>query len=260
MVGRSRQIRSLICVMSIVLFSGCAGLTSYNPATGRNELVLLSTKEENALGLQSHKELMQNMKISKNPILTAQLDRIGARIAAVSDRQDYTYNFYVIEGDDFNAFTTPGGHVYVYEGLMKALKTDDRIAGVVAHEVGHCAAKHVAKKFQKALGYNLLYNVAVTAASGSSAQSVVQLGSGTVMKLAMSAYSRKDEYEADRLGVKYATLAGYDPNGLVEGFQVLQAAEKGPQVPTIFRTHPHTHDRIDALKPEVLTAPQKYRK
>ena len=257
-VGESRQIRTLMAFSLLCFACGCAGLGEYNPATGRNEVVFLSTQEEVALGKQSHTEFMQEMKLSKDPLLLEQINRIGPKIAAVSDRQDYTYQFYIVEGDDLNAFTTPGGNIYVYTGLVHAMQTDDRIAGVVAHEIGHCAAKHVAKKFQKALGYNIIYAIALSA-SGDNRQ-LVELGAGTLMSLAMSAYSRKDEYEADILGVKYTTLAGFDPKGLIESFEILKAKEKGPKVPTLLSTHPHTDDRINALKEEVALAPYKYRR
>ena len=258
MVGTRRQIRTVgICLVAF-LFSGCAGLGAYNPATGKNEVIFLSTKEEIALGRQSHTEFMEEIALSKDSVLWEQINRIGPRLAQVSDRQDYSYQFYLVEGDDLNAFTTPGGNIYVYTGLMRALKTDDRIAGVIAHEIGHCAAKHVAKKFQKALGYNLIYSIALTAAGDGNRQ-LVESGSGALMKLAFSAYSRKDEYEADRLGVKYTTLAGFNPHGLIEGFQILQSQEQGPQTLTILRTHPQTKDRITALKNEVALAAHKYR-
>ena len=258
MVGIRRQIRTLAFILGLLVFTGCAGLMEYNPATGHKELIFLSTKEEVALGAQSHKELMQHMKLAEDPALWAQLNRIGARLAKVSDRQDYPYKFYLIQGKDLNAFTTPGGNIYIYTALMKTLQTDDRIAGVLAHEIGHCAAKHVAKKYQKALGYNLIYNIAMAAVGNGSSKEIVQIGSGPLMNLIFSAYSRKDEYEADKLGVKYATLAGYDPHGLLEALQILLAKEKGPEAPAILSTHPPTKERIAALKTEVALAKYKY--
>lgn len=236
----------LACVLS-----GCASLGTYNPATGRNEFIFISTPEEVSLGNQVHQKLDDQFEFSNEATKVERLRRIGQRVARVSDRQDYTYRFFLVEKDEMNAFTTPGGNIYLFSGLMDKLTEDEQIASVLAHEVGHCAARHTVKKFQAALGYNLIGNIVLGQVGGEKAQQVASLSSNMVMNLVFSAYGRKDEYEADRLGIKYMRLAGYDPNASIAALEILQRESKGGGGPLVLRSHPYLHDRIEALKQEI---------
>ncbi|HLD87981.1 MAG TPA: M48 family metalloprotease, partial [Candidatus Omnitrophota bacterium] len=208
-----------------LLLTGCA---TYNTATERNEVILISTSSEVAMARSIHSQISSQNKIISNTDETRRLERIGVRVARVSDRQDYQYHFYLIDSDEINAFTVPGGNIYFYTGLLRRLPSDDQVASVLAHEVGHCAAKHTVKKFQAGMGYDLARNVLVNilALKAPGVQSVAGLSADAVMNLATSAYSRRDEYEADRLGIKYLYLAGFDLNGMIQAFDVLQEATK----------------------------------
>ena len=230
----------------------------YNPATGREEFIMISTSSEVEMGQSIHESITRQYKLSKNLTQTERVRRIGARVAKISDRQDYEYHFYVLEDDEMNAFTTPGGNVYVYTGLLDKLKSDDQIASVLAHEAGHCAARHTVKKFQAALGYDLISTIVLNAISDGTAQQITQLSSSAVMSIVFSSYSRKDEYEADRLGVKYMRLACFDPDASIETFNILEAGSKGPDVPLILRSHPYIHDRIRMTEEEIKTLGSKY--
>ena len=173
-------------------------------------------------------------------------------MAQVSDRQDYEYQFFLLDKDALNAFTIPGGRIYIYSGLVSKLNSDDEIAAILAHEIGHCAAKHVIKKFQAAVGYNLLGSLILSRIEKSAqAQRIAALSSNTVMQIVFSAYSRRDEYEADELGLKYMDLAGYDLNGMVRTFEFLKKEARGSQIPLWLRTHPFLEDRIIAVKEEI---------
>ncbi len=240
-----------------LLLTGCA---TYNTATERNEVILISTSSEVAMAHSIHDQISSQNKIIKETDESRRLERIGQRVARVSDRQDFQYHFYLIDSDEMNAFTVPGGNIYFYAGLLRRLATDDQVAAVLAHEVGHCAAKHTVKKFQAALGYNVARNVLVSilALEAPGAQSVAGLGADAVMNLATSAYSRRDEYEADRLGIKYLYLAGFDLNGMIQAFDILQEATKGDHVPLILRTHPFLKDRIAAVRKEIEAVQKKY--
>ncbi|MCX5680690.1 MAG: M48 family metallopeptidase [Candidatus Omnitrophica bacterium] len=209
------------------------------------------------MGNDLHKSLTREYSFSTNIDKVNRLQEIGQRLSKVSDRQDYEYHFYLIEKDDLNAFATPGGFVYVYTGLFDKLKTDDAIASVVAHEIGHCAARHIAKKFQAALGYNII-GVVVLSQVNAEAQAIAAQSSDVAMNLVFSAFSRQDEYQADSLGIKYLCLAGYNPNGMIESFEVLKKEEKGDFVPLWLRTHPYIDDRIKRVKEEAVLAPYRY--
>ncbi len=230
----------------------------YNPATGREEFIMISTSSEVKMGQSIHESITKKYKLSRNAAQAERVQGIGDRVAKISDRQDYEYHFYVLEDDEMNAFTTPGGNVYIYTGLLEKLKSDDQIASVLAHEVGHCAARHTIKKFQAALGYDLISTIVLNSIGEGTAQQITQLSSNAVMSIVFSSYNRKDEYEADRLGVKYMHLACFDPDASIETFKVLEADSKGPDVPLILRSHPYIHDRIRMVEEEGKLLEQKY--
>lgn len=243
--GRVRVWWVLFFIMST---AGCA----YNVATGRRELILIPTTTEISMGRDIHRRIASSDKFSTNKELVARIDRIGQKLARVSDRQDYQYHFFVIEKDELNAFTIPGGNIYIYTGLVNKLKSDDEIAAVLAHEIGHCAARHTIKKFQAAVGYDLIGGIILNEVGmQEQVRRIASMSSSAVMRLVFSAYGRQDEHESDKLGLKYMDLAGYDLDGMVGSFQVLEKESKGPDVPLILRTHPYISDRIKAVREEI---------
>jgi len=243
---------SIVFGIAIICFiSGCASLGTYNPATGKNELIFISTPKEISLGKDIHKKLKQQYKESDQTDKLQRMRRLGQSLARISDRQDYQYNFFLIEKDELNAFTTPGGNIYVFTGLFDQLKTDDQVASVLAHEIGHCAARHTVKKFQAAMGYNLIGGIVLGQVGGEQAQEIVSMSSNMIMNIVFSAYGRKDEFQADRLGIKYLRLAGYDPYASAETLEILQIESKSSGAPLVLRSHPYLSDRIKAIKEEI---------
>ena len=243
-------------MLGVAFSSGCM---SYNVATGRNEFIAISTPEEISMGRAAHEDILKRYKLSQDPGKVERVDLIGRRLAQISDRQDYRYHFYLVEKDEMNAFTTPGGNIYFFTGLYDKLSTDDEIASVLAHEMGHCAARHTVKKFQAAMGYNLIGTIIFEGLmKGNRARDVAALGTGAVMNLVFSAYSRNDEYEADRLGVKYMYLAGYDLHAIIATFTILKQAAKGAHPPLILSTHPYLDDRIKEVEKEIEAVKSKY--
>ena len=239
-------------ILSIFVLSGCANFESYNPATGRREFIAIPTDQEVTMGEDIHRKLLTEFKLSQDKNKVARVKRIGARVSQVSDRQDYQYHFFLVEKDEMNAFTTPGGNVYFFTGLLDKLSSDDQVAAVLAHEVGHCAARHTAKKFQAAVSYSVIGSLVFNAVKmESQAKQIAALGTDVVMNLVFSAYSRQDELQADRLGIKYMDLGGYNVNGMIETFEVLKRESKGPQPPLLLRTHPYIDERIEAAKKEI---------
>ena len=243
-VGLRRGLVLLGLVFLIAGTSGCASLGTYNPATGRKEVILLSTPTEVRMGQDIHQQLAGEYVISKDQKKVSRLMRIGQDLAAVSDRQDYVHQFYLLEDDTLNAFTTPGGNIYMNTGLMARLTTDSQIAAVLAHEIGHGSARHIAKKFQAAMGLNLVGGVLLGMIESQAAQQVASMSSNAVLKIVFASFSRQDEYQADALALKYLDLAGYDVYGMLEVLVLLQKESKGPKVPIYLRTHPYLKDRI----------------
>jgi predicted Zn-dependent protease len=252
---KNNFMRLILCLALSVQLTGCA---TFNPATGRKEFIFISTDSEVTMGRSFDAQLRQEYPVSAAKEKTDRIERIGTRVAQVSDRQDFQYHFTLIAKDEMNAFTIPGGYVYFFEGLYDKLQTDDEIAAVLAHEIGHSAARHTVKKYQAALGYDLVSRLLLARFTSDVARQVASLGGGLIANIAMSAYSRQDEFEADRLGIKYMRLAGYDLNGMIRTFEILKANSKGSEPPRILQTHPYIDDRIKAVQKEIQGAETKY--
>src|SRR3989338_1286165 len=247
---------SLLLALSSALL-GCA--TEYKVATQSEEWIYHDTDKEIKIGKSVAREIEKAYKISENPLFQNRVKQIGEKIAAVCDRKELMYYFNVIEAreekdqkdidEEENAIALPGGYVYCFKGLFAAAKpTDDELAWVLAHEVGHIVAKHSLKKLQGAMGYTLLRIAAM--ASGAP-----ELGYGldAAFYQLMLGYSQEDELLADRLGVRYARLAGYDPRGMITFLEKLQRINrKKPLRPFSYgRTHPYAPDRIRVVKEEI---------
>ena len=245
------NLRAFVAILFVLSLAGCASLKTYNPATGQKEFIFISAADEIKLGESIHRQILEQYSLSADPALNQKVNTVGERLAHISDRQDYAYQFSVIDDKELNAFTIPGGHIYIFRGLLERLKSDDQLASVLAHEIGHCAAKHTVKKFQAAMGYNLISSIALGALGEGPSQQLASLGTNAVMQITFSAYGRKDEYQADNLGLKYLRLAGYDTRAMIEVFEILKAASEGAEPPAILSTHPHLNDRIVAVQEQI---------
>jgi predicted Zn-dependent protease len=218
-------------------------------------MIFLNSQTEVSIGESVIPEFLSKHPLSNDQVLNERLRRIGGRLANASDRQDILYKFYVLRDKELNAMTLPGGFVYVNQGLMNILD-DDELAYVVGHEVGHVAARHIAKKLQANMAYQLLLGAAFAGFGDSSgAASNAAQGVDAVYNIVSLGYSRKDEYEADRLGAKYSFKSGFNPWSSLTALEKIKK-EEGPnwKVMGYFRTHPYVEDRVAALKvaiPEV---------
>lgn len=236
-------------LLAFFFLSGCVA-TSYNVATEQQETLFISTEREIALGGSVAKRVEEEFTVVRDPELLQQLDRVSSRIAEVADRKDLSYRFSIIEmpeQDEPNAFALPGGPVYATRALFELAKSDDELAAVLAHEVGHVVAKHTVKRIQGAIGFQLLQILAVGtgAADGNTRQ-----GLDLAFASLLTEYSQSDELEADRLSAKYLRLAGYDPKAAVTFMERLRDyTHKQPmRRHSYFRTHPYFSDRIRLLR------------
>ena len=214
---------------------------------------MLDSSVETALGTLARAQMgLSSLRIG--PVEQADLSRvqsIGQRLAQVSDRQDVTYRFGVIQEKTPNAFTLPGGTIYVHTGILSRA-TEDELAGVIAHEIGHVAARHVAKHLQADLGFAVALGLAQAAGVGPESARVAD----SLYGLFSNGFSRQDELEADRLGIRYMKRAGYDPHGLVSFFKKLQAEEPESALEHALvwqSTHPLTSERIARAQEEIDT-------
>lgn len=234
----------LFLIVSIFICFGCT--TIYNPATGKKELVFIDKQQESALGKNASKAIEREYTLSHDPILTERVKSLGQKIAKVSDRQDLDYIFKVVKSKEVNAFSLPGGFVYVNTGLLK-YADDNELACVIAHEVGHIAARHGAKRLESALGYTILLNIALSRAKSADSIDFTNI----IFNLITLGYSREDEFFADSLAVKYVLKAGFKPEGLISFFTKLDKIEGVDAGPIFLRSHPYRQDRIKHIESEI---------
>jgi predicted Zn-dependent protease len=235
-------------IASSIFLSGCA----VNPVTGRSQLMLVSEEKEFEIGKGVDKEVRDEMGIYLElPELRTRLKEVADNLGKNSDRPDLVFRAEIVDTPDFNAFAVPGGFVYVHRGLLEKINSEDELASVMAHEIAHVAARHSASQISK----NELLNIgifAATVATGGALQnygSLVDMGS----ILAFSKFSRDDEREADRFGLKYMTKAGYNPSASIAVMKEIQGLEtsKAASLDVWFMTHPPTAERIANLSKDI---------
>ena len=198
---------------------------------------------EVALGQNTAMQVAKQYAFIKDPQQVNKVTEIGEKVAKVSDRTDLKYHFAVVSDKEINAFTMPGGYIYINSGLLE-ITNDNELACVIGHEIGHVAARHIAKKLQAQLGYDILMNITLQNASVRQMQQAIDL----TFNLATLGYSREDELLSDRLGAKYAYKAGYDPYAMITFLKKLQAKDKSDMGPVFLRSHPYTSQRIQLME------------
>jgi len=236
------------------LINGCVS-SEYNTATHSQDIFFYSTEKEVLMGQNIAKKIAKEYKISTNPYDIKRVNSTAQKIVKFIDRQELSYYFYVIDRDDqdkpqINAFSVPGGYIYIFKGLLDLLG-DDELAFVLAHEIGHIASRHQIKNLQAAMGYNL----AMLASVGSGADSRFTSGLSYALAQILMGYSREDEFNADEQAVRYCESAGFDPaSGISVLDKLYEEGKKKIRPLSYFRTHPYTAQRIRHIK-ETLRLP-----
>ena len=232
------------------------------PITGRRQLSLVSNGQEAQLGLTEFEKLKQETPVSRDPAANALLQKVGKRVAAAAaqDLPDAKWEFVVFESKEANAFCLPGGKIGVYTGILPITKDENGLATVLGHEVAHATAHHGAERMSQqmvAQGIGELGGVAITDPKWSALfQSVYPVGAQVGVLLP---FSRKDESEADRIGLHYMARAGYDPQHAVEFWERFSAAMPKSSTPVFLRTHPVDEQRIADIKKYLFEAKQEYK-
>ncbi len=249
-VGPRLIIAVVIALVSVV---GYFGNRALNPVTGRTQSLAMSTEQEIALGLQAAPEMAAQFGgLSRNAEGTRAVKDMGFQIIAAAGEaaQPYTWDFHLL-GDQktVNAFALPGGQIFITEALLARFQTPGQLAGVLGHEVGHVLARHSSEQMAKTKLAQGLTTSAVVAGSDSrggvyASAAVAQF----VSQFALMRYSREHELESDRLGVRYMTLAGYDPNSLKDVMMILaEASGRSPNASDFMATHPSSGRRIEEI-------------
>ena len=258
--GKLRMIFRIASIFVVVLFL-CGCLSDIVPATGERRFLGYTWQQETDIGKQASKEVTSLFGVYGDANLARYVTEVGSRVLATShlrrsgaDEQVRAtpVTFTVLDSPVINAMALPGGFIYVTRGMLAHLNNEDQLATVLAHEIGHVAARHAARQaWQQQIGHGLLLGGAVLGQTLGlpGAQGIINLG-GMAAQLFFLRYSREDELEADKLGVEYATAAGYDPREVIGLFQTLdRVQEKGGQsMPSFLATHPNPGDRIQRIR------------
>jgi predicted Zn-dependent protease len=241
-------------LLSLLILSGC-GESSFNTATQKQDILLMSTAKEVALGRKIAHQVIKEKPPITDTDLQGRVRTIGQRLAAVCDRQEIAYEFFVIEGKEVNAFSLPGGYVFLFEGLIKKAKDDDELAGVIAHEIAHVVARHAAKRYRNQLGMQIAQLASLATQDPEAAA-----GLGVMLQSTQLAYARDEEIEADRLAVKYMDAAGFEARALLSFMQTMHEESskelhylpRGIIRPQYGLTHPFVPERRVAIKEEIF--------
>lgn len=230
-----------------------------NPVTGRSQRLSLSPKEEIALGLNAAPEMArQHGGLYADRRLQETVSRIGARLVEANPelrQSPYYFEFHLLaDPNTVNAFALPGGQVFITYGLLKLLKSEDEIAGVLGHEAGHVVGRHSNEQMAKAKLSQGLVTAVVMAGGDDYGMTAGQLAQ-FVSQLKNTAYSRDHEIESDVLGIRFMRRAGYDPQAMVRVMEVLKKAAGGRAPPEFLSTHPDPGNRIERIEEEIAKLP-----
>lgn len=261
--------RILILVLTVVLLYSCATV----PITGRRQLSLVSNEEIIPMSFAQYDLVLKESKLSDNQEQTALVKKVGVRIqnAVESYMQENNYanyldgfewDFNLIEEDVMNAWCMPGGKVAFYSGIMETCQDEKGIAVVMGHEVAHAIANHGRERMSSGLVTNGLLG-GVSAAMGqnpSMTNEILMQSIGAGAQIGMLSFSRKHESEADKMGLIFMAMAGYDPAEAPKFWERMSTSSSGGKQPDFLSTHPSNQTRISDLKVQIPEAMKYYKK
>lgn len=227
----------------------------------KGNLSFYSLDREITIGQSLAMEIDQSSQVITDPVVNEFINRIGQNIVLHSDAK-IPFKIKVLDSEEVNAFALPGGFLYVNRGLLEAADNEAEVAGVLAHEIAHVAARHGIEQASK--GELLNYASLPLIFLGGWGGYIIQQIAGVAVPLTFLKFSRGAETEADRLGAQYTWASGYDPNALVSFFEKLQARDRQPRngkkagaMARVFSTHPLTEDRIKNVQSLISLFPDR---
>ena len=264
-----KNLKTYLTIASAVVLFSCSTV----PLTGRRQLSLVGDSEINQSAAQSYTQLLSDpkTKVIAGTADAQRIKRVGNQLAIAIEKYladngyqgkyDFKWEFNLIQSNEVNAWCMPGGKVAVYSGILPLTQNDAGLAVVMGHEIGHAIARHSAERISQQLAQQTggaIVGAATSNQSGTTQAIIGQLygvGSG----LTLLKYSRAQESEADRLGLTFMAMAGYDPNTAVGFWQRMAAQSKGG-TPEFLSTHPADATRIADIQNRIPEAMKYYKK
>lgn len=241
------RLRSYAILFAVTLVA--AGCGSSGGAGG------VSLDQEWQLGNQLAAQVQQQVRLVNDPVALSYVRSVGERIHSVTPLANRPFNFYIVDDPEVNAFSLPGGHIYVNRGLIDKTDKADELAAVMAHEISHVVARHAIKQAEQAQEINLVGSILL----GNNPNALSQLAAQVLAGGAMARFSRADEKQADDMGLDFMYKAGYDAHGMLDFFQKLLAMDRGGNgsVARFFQDHPGTSDRIADIQGRLPNYPSR---
>ena len=228
----------------MIVITACAR----NPVTGKRQFMIMSERQEIALGADYDPQVVAAFGLYENPALQAFIEEKGHQMGLVSHRPNLQYHFRILDSPVINAFAVPGGYIYLTRGILTHFNNEAELIGVIGHEMGHITARHSVSRQSKAmLGQVLLIGGMIASEEFRKYGEVAMAG----MQMLFLKYSRDDEREADALGVEYTAKIGFDATRFADFFKLLvrmNLASSHAGIPTFLSTHPDPGDRYNTVK------------
>ena len=234
----------LSILATALALSACA----YNPDLGRQQIAIVDDSSLTQAGEQAWSQALAKSNVSADRVATARVRAVGQRVVDAAGLGQRPWDYAVFVDTAPNAFVLPGGHVGVTTGLLKIVDNDDQLAAVIGHEAGHVVAHHAAERQSQNMTSSLVLGVLGVAAGGDAGRAISSYGGDAAKYGFLLPFSRKQELEADRLGVDFMQRAGYRPREAVILWQHMQAQGGAGGTPQLASTHPSDASRIVALQ------------
>ncbi len=241
------------------------------PGTARDQLIFISEEKEIAMGVESFRQLLKTAPLVTDPEITGMVNRVGKRIARVADKPEYNWEFVVIREDSMvNAFALPGGKVAVFTGILPVTKDESGLATVMGHEIAHALQRHGAERMSR----SILESIAQLGAMGAAASGAVDPAAAQGLLSAYGVgvslpFNRKQESEADFVGLRLMAKAGYDPREAVSFWERMSGCPRktigklcfrsNAAIPEFLSTHPSDITRINQIEAWLPDAMRYYR-
>jgi len=240
------MLRKLTITLITASLSICAGCAT-NPITGKTQLMLISEEQDFEIGQKYAPEIEKQMGGQiQNAAIQNYVNSVGQKIAAVSHKPEWTFEFVALNDDTVNAFALPGGRLFITKGMLKSLTTEAQLASILAHETVHTVARHSSEAMSRQIGIQMLLSTVTTEETSKGLLTVADLTNQIIgMK-----FSRDDEREADSGGLDYMVRAGYNPYGMVETMQMLESQSGSRQI-EFLSTHPSPKNRAQDLTNQI---------